>query len=120
MKQKSTFCTKFLLRASTCTKLAGIYCRITINGSRGEFYTQRKISKNLWKSGQVIGATEEAKNIRSYLRQIESQLFHHYRELLAKHKPVNAEILRNAYLGIEEEKQTLLELVDYHNTEMIN
>ena len=27
--------------------------------------------------------------------------------------------MRNAYLGIEEEKQTLLELVDYHNSEMV-
>jgi hypothetical protein len=104
MTQKNTFCTKFVLRASKRTKLAGIYCRITIKGSRGEFYTQKRISKNLWKNGQVIGATEEAKSIRSYLSQIDSNLFHHYRELLAQHKPINAEVLRNAYLGIEEEK----------------
>jgi hypothetical protein len=88
MKQKSTFSTKFLLRASKGTKMSGIYCRITINGSRAEFYTQKKISKDYWKNGQVKSSTEEGKGIRSYLTQIESILFYHYPELLAEHKPI--------------------------------
>jgi len=119
MTQKNTFSTKFLLRACKGTKMSGIYCRITINGSRAEFYTQKKISKDYWQNGQIKSSTEEGKSIRSYLPQIDSNLFHHYRELLAQHKPINAEVLRNAYLGIEEEKQTLLELVDYHISEMV-
>ena len=59
MKQKSTFSTKFLLRACKGTKMSGIYCRITINGSRAEFYTQKKISKDCWKNGQVKSSTED-------------------------------------------------------------
>ena len=120
MKQRNTFSTKFLLRASNRTKWGWIYCRIIVKGSRAEFSTQKKINKELWKNGRVKSSSEEGKIIRSYLKQIESHLFHHYRELLAQHKPISAEAIRNAYLGIEEEKQTLLELVAYHHNEMKN
>ena len=68
-----------------------------------------------WNNGSVKGSNEEARTLREYLRQVEAKLFEHYRNLLANDDLVTPDALKNAYLGLETQQHSLLELMDYHN-----
>jgi site-specific recombinase XerD len=119
MEKRVTFSTAFLVRASKGEKYeALIYCRITVDQQRAEFSIKRKIRKELWGNGLAKTTSEEGRSVNTYLKQVEAQIFQHYRDLLASHTPVTAEVLRRAYMGIQDEQQTLLNLIEYHNTEL--
>ena len=116
MDNKNTYSTAFLLRTAKAKKgKAPIYCRITVNGQRIEFSIKRSVAVNQWNNGQAKGNHEEARTLKAYLTQVEAKLFEHYRNLLANDTLVTAEALKSAYLGIETEQHSLLELMDYHN-----
>lgn len=119
MKKRVTYSTSFLLRSSKGDKHeALIYCRITVDMQRTEFSIKRKIRKELWNNGQAKNNSEEGKAVNAYIKQVEAQIFHHYRDMLAERKLVTAEALKNAYLGILAKEQSLMSLVDYHNTQL--
>ncbi len=58
------------------------------------------------------------RNKNAYLKQVESEVFNHYWEMLATRKTISAEGLKNAYLGVEKKGYSLKELIEYHNEEM--
>lgn len=120
METRSTYSTAFVLRnAKGNEKEALIYCRITVNKQRTEFSIKKKVRKSIWNNGQAKTTSEEGRSINAYLKQVEATLFRHYQERRANRKPVTAEELKNAYLGLGEvEEHTLLELVGYHNVQM--
>jgi hypothetical protein len=125
MEKRATFSTAFLIRVSKeeaqkeeREQEGRIYCRITVDLQRAEFSLKRMIRKTLWNNGEAKGNTEEGRSVNAYLKQVEAQIFHYYREMLAKHMVVTAEGLRRAYLGIQEQEHTLLTLFDYHNTQL--
>jgi site-specific recombinase XerD len=119
MDIKNTYSTAFLLRTAKAKNgKAPIYCRITVNGQRIEFSIKRSVSVNQWNNGQVKGNNEEARTLKAYLTQVEAKLFEHYRNLLADNLLVTSEALKNAYLGLETEQHSLLELMDYHNHQL--
>ena len=119
MSNKNTYSVAFLLRtARSKGKDAPIYCRITVNGQRTEFSIKRSVAPKLWNNGSVKGNSEEARTLREYLKQVEAKLFEHYRNLLADDELVTVEALKNAYLGIETQQYSLLELMDYHNNQL--
>ena len=119
MDNKNTYSTAFLLRTSKGKNgKAPIYCRITVNGQRTEFSIKRSVAISQWDNGKVKGNNEEAKTLKAYLRQVEAKLFEHYRELLAHNIFMSAEDIKNAYLGLEKQQHSLLELIDYHNTHL--
>lgn len=119
MEKRVTYSTSFLLRSSKGSKNeALIYCRITVDMQRTEFSIKRKIRKELWNNGQAKNNSEEGKSVNAYIRQVESQIFEHYRDMLAERKLVTAEALKNIYLGIFKQEQSLLALIDYHNTQL--
>ncbi|MEQ9204706.1 MAG: site-specific integrase [Cyclobacteriaceae bacterium] len=49
---------------------------------------------------------------------MKKKLFDAYQELLLNDEELTAETIKNKYLGIEEDQQTLIGLCDYHNEEM--
>ena len=119
MSNKNTYSVAFLLRtARSKGKNAPIYCRITVNGQRTEFSIKHSVVPKLWNNGSVKGNSEEARTLREYLKQVETKLFEHYRHLLADDELVTVEALKNAYLGIETQQYSLLELMDYHNNQL--
>ena len=121
MDIKNTYSTAFLLRTAKAKNgKAPIYCRITVNGQRIEFSIKRSVSVNQWNNGQVKGNGEEARTLKAYLTQVEAKLFEHYRNLLADNVLVTPGALKNAYLGLEAEQHSLLELMDYHNLQLKN
>lgn len=119
MEKRVTYSTSFLLRSSKGSKHeALIYCRITVDMQRTEFSIKRKIRKELWNNGQAKNNREEGKVVNAYLKQVEAQIFHHYRDMLAERKLVTAEALKNLYLGILAKEHSLMSLIEYHNTQL--
>jgi site-specific recombinase XerD len=99
---------------------APIYARITINGNRTEIFTQKTVPANLWNAdkGQVKGTSENARNTNKRIERIKSQLISIYDELMQKRVLVTPNLIKNTYLGIDQNQQTLMKLVNFHNREM--
>jgi site-specific recombinase XerD len=120
MESRNTYSVTFITRTS---KMKGgeapIYCRITVDSRRAEISIKKGVRPEDWtKTGKVKGNTENARSLNAYIKQIEAKIFEHYRELLAKNKLPTAEALRNAYLGTDDKGHSLLNLIEYHNTEL--
>jgi site-specific recombinase XerD len=96
---------------------APIYVRITIDGRRTQFSLSRKIEPSKWmtKAGMAKGNSEEARTLNNYINYVRGELQKHYNLLVTQHGRVLPDMVRNAYLGIHEEKKTLLQTLDYHN-----
>jgi site-specific recombinase XerD len=99
--------------------LVPIYCRITYNGKRVEFSTNRKISPKRWsKTGYVKGTKEDAREINEHLDSIRNKIYRAQTELTNNNELITAQILRNKVTGRDEKKKTLLEVFKYHNQQM--
>ena len=116
MESRITYSTAFIVRSSRSKKDGlPIYCRITVNQQRAEFSIKTTVAENLWDNGKAKGNSEVARTINNYIKQIEAKIFEHYREKLAKNELVTADGLKNAYLGISANQQSLVSLINYHN-----
>jgi integrase len=83
-----------------------IYLRLTIDGERTEFSTQREIDPAKWnaKKGRAIATKkEETRQLNSFLETMQSQIYEAQRALLNKGKEITVKSIRNKMLGIEEE-----------------
>jgi site-specific recombinase XerD len=61
------------------------------------------------------GNNEEARTLNNHINYIRGELQKHYNLLVSQNQHVTADMVRSAYLGIHEEKKTLLQALDYHN-----
>ncbi len=97
-----------------------IYVRLTINDNRCEFSIKRSVDPDKWISnvGVAKGTTEEIKNLNAYLNTVKLKLFEHYRQLLEAGKSITPESIRNAYFGITEKSKTILDVFEYHNSQV--
>jgi site-specific recombinase XerD len=120
MEKRVTYGVSFLLRSSKDNQSeALIYCRITVDMQRAEFSIKQRIKKDLWSNGRAKNSSESGKTINAYIKQVESEIFQHYRDLLAERKAVTAEALKNTYLGIlTQQRQSLMNLIEYHNIQL--
>jgi integrase len=83
-----------------------IYLRLTIDGDRTEFSTQREVDPAKWNydAGRAITSKkEETRQFNSFLETLQSQVYEAQRELLNKGKEVTVTAVRNKLHGIEEE-----------------
>jgi len=96
--------------------LAPIYVRLTIEGRRTQFSLGKKIEPDKWiqKAGMAKGSGQEAKIINNYINTVRGELQKNYNVLTSQNEYVTPEMVRNAYMGVKEEKKTLMELIDYH------
>ncbi|TMI75111.1 MAG: hypothetical protein E6H09_02145 [Bacteroidetes bacterium] len=99
---------------------APIYARITINGNRTEFSIKRYTEPSRWisKAGVVKGNNEESKSLNSFLNTVRFKLNEQYRQLLESNKAITPEIVKNAYLGIKEKGKSIVEVFQYHNSQV--
>jgi len=99
-----------------------IYCRITIRGKRVEFSTKRYVNPEYWNSEnslvEIPNDSKASKAINNCLEIIDKKLYNLQAELLEKHEVVTSLMLKNAYLGIDENSKSLLEAFEYHNKRM--
>ncbi|WP_339841636.1 site-specific integrase [uncultured Maribacter sp.] len=97
-----------------------IYARITVDGRRAEISLKRYTSVNVWdvSKGRVIGTTQKARLLNSYLDEVYVQIMEAHKQLLSEGKVITAQAVKARYLGQDEQHKTLMELVKYHNTTM--
>ena len=119
---KSTFRVLFFVKRDK-KKADGtlpIMCRITIDGLATRFNTKASINPNLWdaKSSFAIGRSNEANSINALLNEIRTSIYNVYHDLQNKENNVNAERVKNVFLGLEVKHQTVLELFQRHNEDI--
>ena len=119
---KSTFRVLFYLKRDK-QKTNGtvpIWCRITIDGQTGQFYTKSDILPELWdsKSAKATGKAKIVLEINDLLDSIKASLYSVYYDLLTRENNVTAERVKNIFLGIETKHQSVLEIFKRHNKDM--
>lgn len=119
--KNNTFSILFFTRKSRSnSRLLKIYCRITVNGKRTEMSLQRSISVNNWdiSKGKARGTTTNSRILNNYLDNIYSKILNCHKQLLEENKVISASAIKARYLGKDDNRKTLLELIEYHNTNM--
>jgi site-specific recombinase XerD len=110
---KSTYRILFLLRKNRVNKegLSNVAVRITIGGEAVEFNTHLSVPPNLWNPiGRLNGRTKEAQKANDALHKIRADIGKHHNTIYEKYGYVTPEKLRDAYLGVEIQRNTLLSL----------
>lgn len=112
----STFKILFIVRKSRIDRegLTPVVIRVTIDGEALEFSSKIRIHPGLWDAGRgrLTGRTRMAVDANTALEKINRHLRNKYSEVEDKLGYVTPELLRNAFLGVEEKKTTLLSLAD--------
>ncbi len=116
---RSTFRILFYVKRDK-QKLDGtlpIMCRITVDRQASRFNTKINVKPDLWdaKAGAATGRTREASEINVLLNDIRTSIHNVYHDLLTKENNVNAERIKNVFLGNDMKYQTVLELFQCHN-----
>ena len=114
---KSTLKIRFFLRRNhvyadgTCC----IMTRITINGENTNFSSKLNVNPKLWdtKQGKVSGKSKVATELNGLMSDMESSIRQMYFDM-SRYETVTAEKLRNAFMGIVPENQTLIGLFTEH------
>ena len=114
---KSTLKVRFFLRRNhvyadgTCC----IMTRITINGENTNFSSNLNVNPKLWdtKQGKVSGKSKVATELNGLMSDMESSIRQMYFDM-SRYETVTAEKLRNAFMGIVPENQTLIGLFTEH------
>ena len=101
---------------------APIYCKITYNKTYAEMAVNRGVDPNIWdpKAAIVKGKTNEARQINSLLKVIEFQLYEHFRYLKEDGKIINSKAIKDSFLGVDEDRKTILGIFQEHNDDIKN
>lgn len=122
MRTKNTFGIHYVLRANRGGKgKAAIYVRIVVNKTRTEMSLKKSVGIDEWNEakGMAKPKSSSLKSLNSYLEEMRCKLTSSYQEFVLENEFVNADAVKNKFLGIEEQKHTLNSLMDYHNLHMI-
>jgi site-specific recombinase XerD len=118
---RSTFRVLFFLKRDKQKANGNIplYCRITVDGKEARFGMKCDVNPKYWDvtSGKATGRSNEAMEVNTLIDNTKSTIHKVYRDLQEKENSVTAEKIKNAFLGFETKRQTLLELFDRHNAE---
>jgi hypothetical protein len=93
-----------------------VYMRITVNGSRVEISTNRKINLSNWSSsGKAKGYKNEIKEFNNYLDLLRSKIYDIRAQIIQRDEIVTAQKIKNEFLGLGKRSKTVNEVFDYHN-----
>lgn len=123
MQTSRTFSIHFWLSmAKKKDDLAPIYARITVDGKRAEISLKRFTSVTYWdtRSKRTTSRISGGKSLNVYLDQVYSDLLECQKQLLAESLYVTSQAIKARYLGEDEQHKTLLELISYHNKNMVS
>mgnify|MGYP001055284017 FL=1 len=122
MEQRTTLSLVFYIKRTKLLKNgdAPLYLKITITGTKCEMGLNRGVDPNVWdgNAGKMRGNTKQAKLINDFLDTVKYKMQRQLQYLLEDDKEINAKALRNAYLGIDTSRKTLLEAFNDHNKKM--
>jgi integrase len=97
-----------------------IYLRVTVDGRRTEFSTQRSCDPDKWlvDAGRVSGTREASKEINSYLDMLRLKVYDAHRRLSEVGGHITVDTLREIVTGKKTEEKMLLEVFKQHNEQM--
>ncbi len=117
--QQNTFGVIFYLRKYKVTSegKTPIYARITVNGKRSDIALKRAIEESNWnaKKGMAKGSRRQVALLNNYLEKFRSGIVESYQELLLQKKLVTADLIKNRFLGKDQQDYSIRKLIDYHN-----
>jgi site-specific recombinase XerD len=120
---KSTFKILFYIKRNAQKKdgTMPVVARITVNGKISQFNTKLYALPELWsvEKGKATGRSKEAVSINNLLEEIKTSIHKVYHELRRKEAGVTSERVRNEFLGINLEQDTLLTLFKKHNDDFL-
>lgn len=117
MRASNTFGIQFIVRSNKAKNgTVLVYVRISVDGRRIEISLKKSIAPNDWDSlkGKAKGSRAEVKELNHYLEQVRSKLLGYYQELQIQDELITAERIKNLFLGLENNENTLGRLIDYH------
>jgi site-specific recombinase XerD len=121
MRSQNTFGIHFILRMNKVKNgKAPLYARITVNTSRIEVSLKTLVETADWNSSKGLAKpkNEKAKELNSFLEQVRGQFADCYKQLQLQKKIINAEAIKNLFLGNDKKEHTLCSLMEYHNINM--
>ena len=121
MKNTHTFSILFWLKlANAKNGKAPLYARITVNGKRAELSLKRKVSISHWDAhrNKLKGLSGETRLINTYLEQVYGKLFKCYQKLQNENKLISSRIIKAHFLGTNENRYALSDIIEYHNEHM--
>jgi site-specific recombinase XerD len=89
---------------------------LVVDKEQTEFCTHIPASKNAWSkaNGLFKGNSVKARADNQMLEQLKGRLIAIYQDLRIRGEHITPAIIRNTYLGVEEEQHTLKSLISYH------
>ncbi len=121
MRSSSTFGVHFILRMNKEKDgIAPVYVRINVNGARVEMSLKKSVKIADWNPSKGIAKAKntDLKILNNYLEEVKGLFSSYYREMVLAKKLITPEALKNQFLGIQEQENTLMSLIDYHNLQM--
>ena len=116
---RSTFKVLFYLKRNAPKKngLVSVMCRITINGKIAQFSCKLDVEEKSWnvELGRVSGRSIAAQEANRMLDKIRVGINQAYQKIADRDNYVTAEKVRNAYLGLGMNHETLLAVFRQHN-----
>ncbi|WP_291866472.1 site-specific integrase [Maribacter sp.] len=122
MQTNSTFSVIFFTRKPRgFSNEFSIYARITVDGKRAEISLKRSVLVNHWdiNKGRGRGNTTKVKFLNAYLDEVYNQILDCHKQLFEEGIMVSANSIKARFLGEDDNRKTLRELIEYHNTNMI-
>ena len=94
-----------------------IYGRVTINGERAEFSIQRSILLDQWDYFKETknNNSNSAKLLNRYFDEVKRKLHQCQIDIEDRGEEVTAEALKNAFIGIDKDSKTILQVFKEHN-----
>jgi len=120
---KSTFKVLFYVKRNAIRKdgKMPIVARITVDGHVAQFNTKLEIQPDNWsvKMGKAIGQLSDSKKLNALLNEINASVHKNYHELRHRDNYVTAEKVKNEFLGISDNFETLLDIFQKHNEDTL-
>jgi site-specific recombinase XerD len=121
MRTTNTFGIQFVIKKNKIKdNRAPIYARVTVNSHRVEISLKRWIDPKEWNTDKSTcrGSREAIKSLNHFLAEVKASMVQSYQELQIQKRRITAEEIKNKFLGIGKEDNSICKLIDYHNTHM--
>ncbi len=123
--ERNTFNLLFLIKKQKAKSNgeAPLYIRLTVNKKRLEMSLHRDVPIDLWDDTlrMAKGNTKPSKLINKYILSVQTSMYEHFKLLRESDIYLTPNHIKDAYLGIEvekEEKITLVNLFQEHNEDL--
>ncbi len=122
MNTFSTLNISFLIRKNRSNKQgeAPIYMRISVDVERVEIATGRYINLQNWNSklNKAFPKKKGGIQINQFLDALKNAIYEHHTEMVKNGEFISAKKLKARFLGVDEDKKTLIQVFEYHNKQI--